>query len=95
MSTGIGLGIGVPHVRLPSIRQVLMAAGICRPPLRDCESIDNAPVGLIVMIAAEEKQDGDSLTLLASVSARCKDENFRHALFQASTPAEVHRLLVG
>lgn len=95
MSTGIGLGIGVPHVRLPSIRRLLMAVGICQPPLKDYASIDNVPVSLIFMIVAGEKQHGEYLTLLASICTRCKEERFRQALSQASTPAEVHRLLVG
>ena len=50
MSTGIGLGIGVPHVRLSSIENPVMCVGLCRNPITDYKSLDGQPVRLIFML---------------------------------------------
>ena len=52
MSTGIGMGIGVPHVRLPSVNNPVMAAALCQGAVLGYESLDGADVRLIFLIAA-------------------------------------------
>ena len=81
MSTGIGLGIGVPHVRLPSVPQLVMAAGICRPPIADYESLDRQPVRLIFMLIAGQDQHAAYLKLLSQISSRLVDPEFRERLW--------------
>ncbi len=93
MSTGIGLGIGVPHVRLASVSNPVLAVGVCREPIADYASMDNEPVSLIFMIAAGEGQHTEHLRLLSAVSSRCKDENLRVSLRRATSAQEVMRLL--
>jgi len=93
MSTGVGLGIGVPHVRLASVSNPVMAVGICRELIVDYESMDNQPVSLIFMIAAGEGQHAEHLRLLSAVSSRCADASLRNALKQAQSAEEVMKLL--
>ena len=50
MSTGIGLGIGVPHVRLDHLKHPLAAVGISRVGIADYGSLDDQPVRIICMI---------------------------------------------
>jgi len=88
MSTGIGLGIGIPHVRLVSVKNIVMAVGISHKPIMDYESIDGKPVHLIFMIAAGEKQHREHIKLLASISSLLKDENLRAKLTGADTVDE-------
>ncbi len=95
MSTGIGLGIGIPHVRLSSIKDVVMAVGICRPPLKDYIALDEQPVEIIFMIAARTDQHSEHLRLLSSISARCKNEQFRQKVSSAKNSSEVYDILVG
>ena len=54
MSTGIGLGVGIPHVRIESIDHPIMAIGVSPEGIDDYESIDDDNVCLIVMIIAGE-----------------------------------------
>ena len=49
MSTGIGLGIAIPHVRLASVTGMVMAASLVPGGISDYESLDNQPVRLVVM----------------------------------------------
>jgi PTS system nitrogen regulatory IIA component len=72
MSTGIGLGLAVPHVRLGSVRSVTMAVGISRTGLADYASLDDKPVHLVFLIAAPDGQHVEYLRLLAVISARAK-----------------------
>jgi len=93
MSTGIGMGIAVPHVRLASVDKPVMCVGICRNPVTDYESLDDQPVRIILMIAAGKDQHAQYLRLLSSVSARLKDEHLRNALVDAPDAETVYRLL--
>lgn len=94
MSTGIGMGIAVPHVRLASITGPVMSAGICRTPLVDYESLDGVPVRLIFMIAAGQHQHAEYLRLLSSLSLRLKDEKLRDALISAPDTMSFYNTLI-
>jgi PTS system nitrogen regulatory IIA component len=94
MSTGIGMGIAVPHVRLASVTAPVMSAGICRPPIADYESLDGVPVRLIFMIAAGQYQHTEYLRLLSSLSLRLKSEKLRDALVTAPDTLTFYNTLI-
>jgi len=89
MSTGIGLGVGVPHIRLSSVRRLAMVVGVCKQPLSDYESIDGEPVWLLFMIVAGLDQQADHLKLVARLSSLVKDESLRSRLRAATSPEDV------
>ena len=93
MSTGIGLGIAIPHVRLDTVENVAVAACLCREPIIDYDSLDNQPVRLVFMIAAGQNQHEQHLKLLASLSSRLKDETFRNNLLAAPDSQTFYRIL--
>jgi len=94
MSTGIGMGIAVPHVRLASVTGPVMSAGICRTPITDYESLDGVPIHLIFMIAAGQNQHAEYLRLLSSLSLKFKDEKLRDALIAAPDTLSFYNILV-
>jgi PTS system nitrogen regulatory IIA component len=94
MSTGIGMGIGVPHVRLPSVTQPVMSAGLCRNPITDYQSLDGIPIHLIFMIAAGQNQHAEYLKLLSSLSLKLKNENLRNSLISAPDTQTFYNILV-
>jgi PTS system nitrogen regulatory IIA component len=83
MSTGIGLGIGVPHVRLKSVTDITVALGVSTDPVEDYAAIDNLPVHLIFMIAARHNQHPEHLRLLSSISSTFKEDAHRKRLLAA------------
>lgn len=83
MSTGIGWGIAVPHVRLASVKSPVMALGVSRKGIQDYDSLDGLPVHYIIMIAAGRDQHTEYLRLLSLVSTRMKDESVVKALLSA------------
>jgi len=90
MSTGIGLGVGVPHARISSVRRLLMAVGINRSPLEDYESIDNQPVQIVFLVAGRPDQQSHYVRLLAELSQVIKPEENRAALLAAESPEQVY-----
>jgi PTS system nitrogen regulatory IIA component len=93
MSTGIGLGIGLPHVRLASISDLVMACGINRFAIEDYASIDDEPIWIIIMIAANDNQHAQYIRFLSHISARLKKPSIREGLQEAETSETVYRLL--
>ena len=93
MSTGIGLGIAVPHVRLASVKNIVMSVGICREPLLDYESLDGQPINFIFMIVAGKEQHVQHLKLLSSISSLFKDDKFRDSLLHVKSTDEFYSIL--
>ncbi len=93
MSTGIGLGIGVPHVRLNSVDDLVMAFGICRTAIIGYPSLDDRPIRLIAMIAANAGQHAKHIRALSTVTGVLKDETTRTAVLAAETTFEAYELL--
>jgi PTS system nitrogen regulatory IIA component len=94
MSTGIGMGIAVPHVRLASVTGPVMCAGLCRNPITDYQSLDGIPVHLIFMIAAGQNQHAEHLKLLSSLSLKLKCEKLRNSLITAPDTLTFYHTLV-
>ncbi len=94
MSTGIGLGIAVPHVRLESVKGLVMAIGISHAGIIDYDSLDGAPVHIVCMIATGRYQHAQYLKTLAAISGRLKDQAFRDLLLAAPDTETIYRLLI-
>ncbi|MGA0334034.1 MAG: PTS sugar transporter subunit IIA [Kiritimatiellia bacterium] len=90
MSTGIGLGIGVPHARISSVRRMVLAVAVNDHPLEDYESIDNEPVQIVFMVAGRPDQQSNYVRLLAVLSHIVKQETNRKNLLTATSPDEVY-----
>lgn len=94
MSTAIGRGIAIPHVRLSSVTDLVMAVGICKNPIIDFQSIDDVPVRLLIMIAAAYNQHSYYLHTLSFLSAKLKKEELRDALLTSTDVKDAYNLLV-
>ena len=95
MSTGIGFGVGVPHVRLPSVDGLIMALGIARRPLEDYFSLDEVPVQMVCMLAASSSQHPQYVRALSAVSSRLKDESVFKAIVASKDAASAFKIFTG
>jgi PTS system nitrogen regulatory IIA component len=95
MSTGIGFGVAVPHVRLGSIGDLSMAVAVSSQAITDYESLDGEPVRIICMVAAGLNQHAEYIRALAAVSGRLKDPAIRESVLDASTAADVFGIFTG
>ena len=90
MSTAIGRGIAIPHVRLSSVTDLVMSVGICKKDIIDYQSIDEIPVRILIMIAAAYNQHTYYLQTLSFFSSKLKEKALRDKLLDASTPEEAY-----
>jgi PTS system nitrogen regulatory IIA component len=93
MSTAIGRGIAIPHIRLASVTDLVVSVGISRIDIVDFQPLDDEPVRLVFMIAAAYNQHAYYLQTLSFFSARLKTRDLRIALLDAETAEEVYALL--
>lgn len=94
MSTAIGRGIAIPHARLSSVTDLVMAVGICKSPILDFQTLDDQPVSILIMIAAAYNQHSYYLQTLSHLSAKLKDTRLRDGLLSANDAQEAYKLLI-
>ena len=83
MSTGIGLGIAIPHAKIPSVRDFVVALGRSEKGI-EFNSLDGKPVHFVVMIAGPDNQQERYLQLLARITLKLKDAAVRRRLTEAA-----------
>jgi len=88
MSTGIGLGIAIPHAKIPSVREFVVGFAKVDQGI-DFNSLDGKPVHFIVMIAGPDNQQERYLQLLARITLKLKDAAVRRRLAEATTVDEI------
>lgn len=94
MSTAIGRGIAIPHVRLSSVTDLVVSVGLSKVDIVDFQSLDDVPVRLLFMIAAAYNQHAYYLQTLSFFSSKLKSSELRSSLLQATTAEEVYGLLI-
>jgi PTS system nitrogen regulatory IIA component len=94
MSTAIGCGIAIPHVRLSSITDLVVSVGVSRTNIVDFYPLDDEPVKLVFMIAAAHSQHAYYLQTLSWFSTRLKNKKLRDSLLNAQTEQQVFDFLV-
>lgn len=93
MSTGIGNGIAVPHVRLENIENPSMALAVCPDGVTDYQSPDNQPVKLVFMVVAGGQQRATHLKILASIGSLFYDGRLKAAFLVSPEPKNCLEIL--
>ena len=93
MSTGLGMGIAIPHARTSSVSDFIIAIGRTRKGI-DFESLDGAPVYLIILLGAPVGKRDDFLKLVAKIGSLFIDQDFIKQFLDAKSPQEMYNLLV-
>ncbi len=82
MTTGVGKGLALPHIRVNGFPTPLVIVAVCRTPAADYNSLDNVPIRLAVFLAADERDQEAYLKLLGSISARLKEDKVIDRIFE-------------
>ena len=92
-STGIGMGVGIPHGRLPGLDTLCgVFARLDRPVPFD--AIDDQPVDLIFLLLAPEGAGADHLKALARVSRLLRDRSVCEKLRGTDNVDALYALLI-
>lgn len=92
MSTGIGLGLAIPHAKIPECKDFVIAIGRLKNGI-EYDSLDSKPVNLIFMIGASDKQDKEYIRLLSRLVLRLKDKNVQKGLLKAKDTDEIYSII--
>lgn len=87
-STGIGLGIALPHARCENIKKIVVAAALLKESI-DFNSLDGENVKLIIMVGAPKNQGGEYLSLVGTLMRTFRNKDARNTLLEASTQQEL------
>jgi len=93
VSTGIGLGIAIPHAKLEGYDDFFIAIGIQKNNGIDWKALDGSPVRIIFMIGGPENKQTEYLHILSRLTTAIKDPELRKQLLKASTAGQVLHLL--
>lgn len=72
VSTGIGMGVALPHAKLPNVRNFFIAIAIAKRGI-EWNALDKAPVRLIFMIGGPDDRQTEYLQLLSNLTIAIKD----------------------
>lgn len=92
VSTGIGLGVAIPHAKIPGVTDFVLAYGRSSEGV-PFDAIDDQPVHHFVMIAGPPDQQQRYLRFLALLTRKLKDPVLRASLAAAADPATLRRTL--
>ena len=95
MSTGLSMGIAVPHIRFSGVTAPLVIVGVQPEGIADYDTLDGEKVRIVIMIIVGEEQHRQHIRLLAMLSSRLKDQSLRERLVSAADGAEIFNLLTG
>jgi diadenylate cyclase len=93
MTTYLGSGVALPHVRVKMGRRYVLAIGRSREGIHNENTVGEEKIHLIFMLLADEKAR-DYLQLLASIARLLKDEELVKAVADAPTTDDVFDRLV-
>jgi PTS system nitrogen regulatory IIA component len=91
-TTGIGMGIAIPHGKMPEITRLFGLFARLERPI-PFEAIDDQPVDLVFLLLAPANAGADHLTALARVSRLLRDRATCNKLRGTNNPDALYALL--
>ena len=93
-STGVGMGVAVPHAALPGLDSMHGIFIRLETPV-NYDSIDDMPVDLIFALLAPEHAGTEHLRALAKVSRVLRQKDLREQLRLIDNPDAIYAVLTG
>ena len=91
-TTGIGMGIAIPHGKCGAVDRPGLAAMVIKDGV-DFDSLDGEPVDLLFLIAAPDTEDNIHLEVLSKLSMMLMDDDFTQSLKHASSVDEFMEII--
>lgn len=84
-TTGIGFGVAIPHGKTNAVKVPTVAFGRIKDGV-EWQSLDGEPVHIVFLLAVPEKAASNAhLKILAALSRKLMDENFREELLTVNS----------
>lgn len=88
VSTGIGMGVAIPHAKLPDYEDFFISIAILHNGV-DWNALDGAPVRLVFMIGGPDDKQTEYLQILSSLTQAIKDEGRRKKMLTLNSPEDI------
>ncbi len=90
VSTGIGLGVALPHAKLLEIEDFFVVIGINKEGI-DWDAIDRNPVGIVFLMGGPEKENSQKeyLKIISKFMLLIKNKDRRLMLLNSSSQEEI------
>lgn len=95
VSTGIGIGVAIPHAKLSGYNDFFIAVGVLRKKGVDWSALDGQDVRLIFMIGGPEDRQTEYLKILSSLTQAIKDDDRRKKMVKTTSAQQVIDLFEG
>lgn len=89
VSTGIGMGIAIPHAKMEGFSDFFIAIGIQKTKGLEWNALDQLPVRMIFMIGGPDNRQSEYLQILSQLTSLIRDIDLRKALLKADSAQEV------
>ena len=93
MSTGVGLGVAIPHCSSPSLHDICMYMTVLSDPI-DFQSIDDIPVRIVVLILFPQQKFERHVHLLSCLARILNKAQTREKILKAPDPTEVRKIML-
>ncbi len=92
VSTGIGMGVAVPHAKLPEFSDFFVALAIQKKKGLDWNALDKLPIRIIFMIGGPEGKQTEYLQILSLLTSAIRDVELRKLLLNVQNEQEAAEL---
>ena len=89
MTTAVGKGLALPHIRVNDIPAPVIIIGVAKNDIADYVAQDGKPVRVIVFMAAPDENQDAYLQLLGSVSRKMREDGVIEKLLESTENAAV------
>lgn len=96
-STGVGMNVAIPHVKVEGLHEVVFSLSIAKHGV-EWQAVDGAPVHIVFTVLRPEEQTEnydpeEHLAMMRWVAKLARDQDFRAFSLQAKTKAELMGIL--
>ncbi len=95
VSTGIGIGVAIPHAKQEGYNDFFIAVGVLKKKGVDWNALDGSDVKIVFMIGGPDNKQTEYLKILSTLTQAVKDEERRKKILKANSPNEVKDLFQG
>ncbi|WP_319202309.1 PTS sugar transporter subunit IIA [uncultured Ilyobacter sp.] len=93
-TTGIGMGIVVPHARCESLNKIIIAVALLENPI-EFNTPDGVDAKLVILVGAPKNNNKEYLDLLAKIARKFRYKEYRENILEASSKEELIEALSG
>lgn len=91
VSTGIGMGVALPHAKMEMCHSFFICVGILNKGV-NWKAIDNAPVRIVFMIGGPDDKQTEYLQILSNLTQFIKKEEIRKKLLTLNSKEAIMEL---